>query len=348
MEPSAPLPEAYQPAIDAALKHDYKLLSVIGRGGTGVVFRAEHKGATVAVKFAWPWGSDVMTADPERELTDDKRFRAYVRQPRFLDDGRGVLHVPSPDVHLVNRVTHAESGRLTEINDDALVGNVVVLSSPGRTAYAMELLEGPALTLKPGPGLLKLAQAVHRLHERGWPHGDLKPENIREHGDSVRLIDPLPVGSDLMTPEWSHLNFLVATPLVDSADPRDRRMVLRHRDLVALALMFTQAFAAERPWGHAEVSVMLSRTVTMDAKRAELIKAREKLSRILPKMPAPLRPFVSLALEPGLWPEEGPTFAAYLQARPFETRCDALSTMDVGDLVEKALKGDTASPAEPV
>ena len=61
------------------------------------------------------------------------------------------------------------------------------------------------------------------------------------------IIDPLPIGVELVTPEWSHLNFLVSSPLVNSADPRDRRMEYRYRDLVALALMASQAFAGERP-----------------------------------------------------------------------------------------------------
>ena len=34
-----------------------------------------------------------------------------------------------------------------------------------------------------------------------------------------------------------------------------------------------------------------------------------------------------LALDPGLWPDDGPIFAAYLQARPFEVHCDALTSM---------------------
>ncbi len=138
--------------------------------------------------------------------------------------------------------------------------------------------------------------------------------------------------------EWSHLNFLVSTPLVNSADPRDRRMEYRYRDLVALALMASQAFAGERPWGHPEVARMLDRGIAMERKREELSKARERLKRILPKVPSVLRPFLALALEPGLWPEEGPTFAAYLQARPFETRCDALVTLDVGALFAEACK----------
>ena len=72
---------------------------------------------------------------------------------------------------------------------------------------------------------------------------------------------------------------------------------------------------------------MADRSVGIEAKREVLRHARTKLDAMLPKLPAALRPFISLALDPGLWPDDGPIFAAYLQARPFEVRCDALTSM---------------------
>jgi hypothetical protein len=101
--------------------------------------------------------------------------------------------------------------------------------------------------------------------------------------------------------------------------------------------MLSQAFTGARPWSHAEVSSMFDRHTPMDTKRAELLAARERLGALLPKAPASLRDFLSLALDPGLWPDEGPTFAAYLQSRPFETRCDALFGMNLPKLVRDAL-----------
>jgi hypothetical protein len=83
---------------------------------------------------------------------------------------------------------------------------------------------------------------------------------------------------------------------------------------------------------------MLDRSVSMASKREELLQARARLKKLAAKIPPSVRPFVQLALEPGLWPEEGPTFAAYLQARPFETRCDALIGFDLGRIFAEACK----------
>ncbi|MEZ4389746.1 MAG: hypothetical protein R3A48_01520 [Polyangiales bacterium] len=321
------IPEEHVETANALRERGFEIESVLGRGGVGVVFAAARDDAKLAVKVAAPWSSIDAGRDPEATLD-------RVRYPRLDDDGRTVRCAPPIEAQLCNRAVEGEVRRLREVEDDALVPVRESFTVNGRAAYVMPRVEGDTLKVAPGPGLRALVTALYRLHEKGFAHGDLKPENVRVTGESaVTLIDPMPVGSELVTPAWTHLNFLVSTPLVDSADPRDRRLVLRHRDFAALALMFARAWTGEQPWGHAEVARMLDRAVSMDDKRAELQRARERLQKLLPKLPLTLRPFVSLALDPGLWPEEGPIFAAYLQARPFETRCDAMSSMNLPELL---------------
>lgn len=332
METSVPERDEYLDARDAAEARGLAPSRVLGRGGVSVVFAGTRDSNDLAIKVAHPWAIDSDAWDASTTLQ-------RLRTPRIGDDGRSLRVVPPTDLVLCNRIITREHQRLSDARDEGVVTAHELFTERGRVGYVMARAEGPSLELKPGPSLAALAKTLRRLHERPWPHGDLKPENVRVlSAERVMLIDPLPIGVDLVTPEWSHLNFLVSTPLVNSADPRDRRMEYRYRDLVALALMASQAFAGERPWGHPEVARMLDRGIPMDRKREELSRARERLKKILPKVPAVLRPFLALALEPGLWPEEGPTFAAYLQARPFETRCDALVTLDVGALFAEACK----------
>jgi len=325
------IPAEYADVVEGLRAQGLRVSSVLGRGGVGVVFAAERDASPVAVKVAWPWAR-------AEERLDDAHTAQRVRQPLVTADGLSLHCLTATSQALCNRVVQAEAARLQATDDTAVVRCLGRVQVGARHGFVMPRVDGKALTLTPGPALVAFARALRRLHEADWPHGDLKPENVRvADGGAVTLIDPLPVGSELLTPAWTHLNFLVAAPLVDSADPRDRRMVARHRDLVALALMSAEAFTGSRPWGHLEVTRILDRAVSTPTKRNDLANARDRLQALVPKLPKSLRAFVSLALEPGIWPEEGPIFAAYLQARPFETRCDALCTLDVGALMAEAV-----------
>ncbi len=316
----------YIDAISALDVRGYTVEGVLGRGGIGVVFEATYESRPVAVKVAWPH-----TGEHNGNLGEKTVHR--LRSPKLSDDGIGPRFVPPTELGRCNRVILGEVIRIREVEHPAIIGITGQIILDGRQGYVMPRVRGRALDPTSVKDVARLAEEIHQLHELQWPHGDLKPENVLFGEDErVTLIDPLPVGLDLVTPDWTHLNFLVSTPLVESADPRDRRMFLRHRDLVALALMGAQAITGERPWGHAEVALMTDRSVGIEAKRELLRKARTKLDALLPKLPASLRPFVGLALDPGLWPDDGPIFAAYLQARPFDVRCDALTSMPFGRL----------------
>ncbi|MDB4929229.1 MAG: hypothetical protein JWM10_1713 [Myxococcaceae bacterium] len=314
----------YIDAISALDVRGYSVEGVLGRGGIGVVFAATYESRPVAVKVAWPHAGEHDGGLGEKTV---HRLRA----PKLTDDGLGPRFVPPTELGRCNRVMLGEVARIREAEHPSLITVSAQLNLDGRQGYVMPRLRGRALDPSSPKDVARLAEELHQVHDLHWPHGDLKPENVILSDDGkVTFIDPLPVGLDLVTPDWTHLNFLVSTPLVESADPRDRRMFLRHRDLVALALMGAQAITGTRPWGHAEVARMADRSVGIEAKREVLRQARTKLDALLPKLPAALRPFVGLALDPGLWPDDGPIFAAYLQARPFEVRCDALTSMHLG------------------
>ncbi|MDO9018500.1 MAG: lipopolysaccharide kinase InaA family protein [Deltaproteobacteria bacterium] len=313
----------YIDAISALDVRGYTVEGVLGRGGIGVVFAATYESKPVAVKVAWPH-----TGEHDGALGEKTVHR--LRAPKLSEEGLGPRFIPPTELGRCNRVLLGEVSRIREAEHPSVITVTSQFAVDARQAYVMPRLRGRVLDPTSTKDVARLAEEIHQLHDLHWPHGDLKPENVLfDDEGKVTLIDPLPVGLDLVTPDWTHLNFLVSSPLVESADPRDRRMYLRHRDLVALALMGAQAVTGERPWGHAEVIRMADRSVGIEAKREVLRLARARLDALLPKLPAAMRPFVGLALDPGLWPDDGPIFAAYLQARPFEVRCDALTSMNL-------------------
>ncbi len=143
----------------------FRLLEVLGRGGSGTVFRAieETLGREVALKVL-----DGHALDPS--LAREK-FERGARVGAAVDDP-GIVGV-------------LRSGQWN-----------------GTPFVAMELVRGPTVTrllserrLAPVEGLrlaAAIARALHALHAAGFVHGDVKPSNVlldEDRGGRPRLVD---------------------------------------------------------------------------------------------------------------------------------------------------------------
>lgn len=160
LQASSTVPRAASTLEIGDLIHHYRLVSLLGEGGMGRVYRAtdEKLLRDVALK--------VMSGEMKRES-----------QLRFLTEARAVARVAHPNV-----VT------IYEIGDSPL------------SFLAMELVEGRQLdeytegkALSPSEAVRlasQIAEALAAVHESGILHRDLKPSNIMVGGDGrVRVMD---------------------------------------------------------------------------------------------------------------------------------------------------------------
>jgi serine/threonine protein kinase len=146
----------------------YRILDLLGAGGMGEVYLAEHRalGRRVALKMLLP----ELAGSPELVT-------------RFFNEAKAV----------------------NQINHEHIVEIVDFVQDPGRYNYLiMELLEGCHLSKARQDGPFTLARIRHVIgqacaalaasHDKGIVHRDLKPENIfliqrgRDH-DFVKLLD---------------------------------------------------------------------------------------------------------------------------------------------------------------
>ncbi|MFT4511753.1 MAG: serine/threonine protein kinase [Planctomycetota bacterium] len=153
--------DAGNPLLGTIIAGKYRLQSVLGRGGLGTVFRAQHVGSlvTVALKLLHP---------------------RFSQKPEYR---RALL----PEARRAATVVHERCARLLDVGE----------GDEGITYLAMELVEGQTLdevlqqgALSPSHVvdlLLQVTAALTAVHEVGLVHCDLSPRNVMVSSRSGRL-----------------------------------------------------------------------------------------------------------------------------------------------------------------
>lgn len=218
----------------------YRLLSQLGRGGMGSVWRAEHidLGTPAAVKLI-----DETFAQSPEALT---RFRREAQAAASL-----------------------RSANVVQILDYGVDGETPFI--------AMELLDGESLAdqierlgrMEPEycvSILMQVSKALTRAHEQGIVHRDLKPDNIflTPDGDDVvaKVLDfgiakrtgALQTSSDMATRTGS----LMGTPYYMSPEQASGRRQVDHRtDIWAFAVIAYEALTGSRPFDDSNLGGLL-------------------------------------------------------------------------------------------
>jgi serine/threonine-protein kinase len=232
------------------LNRKYKLLSLLGEGGMGAVYEAEHKSTAlrVAVKVI---NADLLAADP----AGAQRFRREARAASAVDSE-----------HIV---------QVLDSGVDEATGLLFMVMERLRGHDLEQLLDrvGP---LAPDVALRIAAQALiglHKAHEAKIVHRDIKPANLflargRDGAITIKLLDfgiakfkAEPLGT-MHTTNLTRTNGFLGTPLFMSPEQiQSSRDVDRRTDVWSLGVTLYCALAgrapcdARAPLGHIVYSI---------------------------------------------------------------------------------------------
>ena len=214
---------------------NYRLLAELGRGGMGVVYRAEH------VQLARPAAVKMLLP----HFTNDE-----VVVQRFFNEARAASAIEHPGI--------------VEVYDYGV-------HTDGRAYLAMALLDGETLTaamerawLPPHEAAAIIAEVASTLaaaHAAGIVHRDLKPDNIMLVTGGVKLLD---FGiAKLADPEVAGLKtetgLVIGTPLYMSPEQCMGSPHLDQRtDLYSLGCILYHALAGRPPFEAAWAGAILA------------------------------------------------------------------------------------------
>lgn len=220
-------------AVDEVIAGKYRVESVLGSGGMGVVVAAHHiqLGRRVALKFL------------AREALSNKDALN-----RFLREGQALARITGPNVARVMDVGTLEHGEpyiVMEFLDGADLGAIVK--------------QREELPIEESVGyVLQACEAIAEAHANGIVHRDLKPSNLflTRGADGQALIKVLDFGISKSMPgegrdatTVTSTGAIVGTPLYMSPEQiRDPRRVDTRTDIWSLGVILYELLSGATPF----------------------------------------------------------------------------------------------------
>ena len=258
----------------------YEVISPIGAGGMGEVYRARdtrlHR--DVAIKVL-----------PEMFSADADRLARFKREAHVL------ASLSHPNIASIHGLEETSSG----------------------SALVLELVEGPTLAERIARGALPLdealqiarqiADALEAAHEHGIIHRDLKPANIKlTRDDRVKVLDfglakaveaddgPAKAGHYVLSqsptitsPAMTHGGMILGTAAYMSPEQARGRPVDKRSDVWAFGCVLYEMLSGRRTFDSSEVSDVLAFVITKEP----------DWSALPPTLPAAIRKLLRRCLE---------------------------------------------------
>ncbi len=226
----------------------YEIVSAIGAGGMGEVYRARDSklDRDVAIKVL-----------PESFALDADRLARFAREAKTLAS-----------------LNHPNIAAIYGIEDHALVMELVEGED-----LSVHIARGPIALADALPIAKQIADALEAAHEQGIVHRDLKPANIKVRSDGTvkvldfglaKAMDPAGAsGSDAMnsptlTARATQMGMILGTAAYMAPEQAKGKVVDRRADIWAFGVVLYEMLAGRRLFEADDVSETLAAVLTRD------------------------------------------------------------------------------------
>jgi predicted Ser/Thr protein kinase len=254
------------PFVGRIIKGRYRIVSRLGDGGMGAVYRAEQLsvGRTVALKVL------------HREFARDEEF-----VQRFQQEARLAATLNHPRLTTVFDFDQSEDGGLfivMEYLEGTRLSDLIRRSGPLEIARAVRLA-------------IQLAEGLEAAHAAGVIHRDVKPQNIMvlAPGEDVKLMDfgiaRINDGRDV---QLTRAGTMMGTPLYMAPEQIEGRTVSEKTDIYAFGVVLYEMLSGQTPFSAPTSAAVLAK---------QLNEPPRPLRAVRPDTPPVLERIVMQALD---------------------------------------------------